>query len=428
MAKASRKVIRKQISCLMNKFTQHYIDSLDEEDCVVYEKRMQGWLSEIRSADYIVYNELILDDNIDVDAVTAVKEANEEYISKIDRMTEKLKKRKGSLIVPVFAATVPGNVNAMKGTKLKLPNVELPEFHADESKDKLTCQVFFNQFESQLTGYNLDQTTLYSLLKSKLKGKALAMVESLSLVNQSYTEARKLLLEAFSQIVPVQFNAVRKLLNLKMSQGDSLTYFSDFRKVFVSLDELNIDLEIIKQYIVWEGMSQAMQDCLVQVTGETYPDCNLIRDKYMLASNRFEANKSKKKSSKVEVSSNAVALEPSKQKPKPKQEKQSSSFVPFCRLCKSQEHVSWKCSKFVTAQDRIKELNRLKSCTKCASNKHSSYKCDFPFNKKCSYCGLKHFNWLCVSNENQNSNSNKAYSKRAIAPGGADSSDPLTKE
>lgn len=262
-----------------------------------------------------------------------------------------------------------------------------------------------------LTGYNLDEVSKFSLLQSKLGGNALAMVESLDLVYQSYAEARTLLLDTFELVTPVQFNAVEQMVKIKMRNNNSIGFFADFRKVMVRFKNLKVDLEVVMQYFLWSGMTTEMQEALVQVTGETYPDLNQILDKYKIASHRFEAMKSKNpKKDKINTSANAMSINQAQtanaksknnniNKSRPKQKAGPPSKGkggPFCKFCKSESHAPWDCKKFISPKDRIDELNRLGHCVKCAGASHTADNCKTNYHKECKSCGQKgHFTWLC---------------------------------
>lgn len=438
---ASRGIVRGQITKLANRLDSALLATLTELNIKVYLKRLAKWSVEMDSYDVLVIDAALDEDNPNLDDITALKEENEEYGDKILIMTTELETQLLSLSAAVPLNQTLGNAKNVTGTRLKLPPVDLPEFHGDEAEDKLPCSIFFDQLESQLNSYNLDQAGKFSVLKTKLKGKALSMVESLARVKKSYIEAKRLLLDTFNQIVPGQFRAIKNLLNVQMTHGDSVTYFADLRKAFVDLDELKIDLQIIKQYIAWNGMSRPMQECLVQITGETFPNCQQIEDKYMQASNRFEASKIPKKSTKVEVTSQAVALKtPNKNsKTTPKQGNKPKSASLNCRVCRTMDHPTWACPKFCTAKDKIQELNRLNLCTRCVGNNHSSNECSYTFYKKCYYCNDSHYSWLCTKCQNRN-NSGKTKSKQSnnsqgssnvssnTDSGSADSSGPLVKD
>merc|ERR1712105_150962 len=95
--------------------------------------------------------------------------------------------------------------NAPRHSRIKLPVLELPEFWADEHKDRLTCKRFFENFEHLTRSYNLNETERFNLLERQCKGRAKAMISSLNAVNQTYTLAKEILIEAFDNELPQKF-------------------------------------------------------------------------------------------------------------------------------------------------------------------------------------------------------------------------------
>ena len=70
---------------------------------------------------------------------------------------------------------------------LKIPQVPLPKFHghADETLSK-----FIREFEQIIQKFNLSNYDKLLLLKQKIVGSALAVVESLESINQTFTDAK----------------------------------------------------------------------------------------------------------------------------------------------------------------------------------------------------------------------------------------------
>lgn len=407
VSKSTIQVVRGQISKNYKKLNPFFVDSLTKEKSVAELKKIQIWLLEIQEADAVVLNDALSQSTVDTDAICAMKDKNEEYIEIISIMINRLEERIANLTVPLLvpgqAATLSGGLAAPARSNFKLPDIPLPEFHADDDKDKISCRVFFDQFEAQLKTHVLEQSVWFSLLKSRLRGKALKLVVALATVKQCYQEAKTLLLDAFDSIVPMQFRAIERFLKLKMANNDPVSYWADLRQSIVNMQELNCDLAMMYQYVAWHGMNRPMQDCLVQVTSETYPSYALIDSQFMIASQRYVASKVHNKPTKVETSSQAIALPLKKNKSNSNKGKKGKTAEHFtCRLCKTDEHANWSCTKFATAREKITELTKRKWCTQCQNPDHKVSDCKFKFNKTCSNCGGRHFSWLCINKTSQN--------------------------
>jgi hypothetical protein len=148
-----------------------------------------------------------------------------------------------------------------------------------------------------------------------------------------------------------------------------------------------------------------LQDNLINLSHKSYPDVNEIRASYLVASQRFENQKSKKsnKDSMATVNVNASQL---KTDSVSKINKNSISKNKFsCSFCSSTEHKNAKCSKYSTPKsknDRIRELN---ICFLCFKNGHASRTCTFKLNNNCYKCSRKHWGYLCEAVASQPSKS-----------------------
>lgn len=84
-------------------------------------------------------------------------------------------------------------------TKLKLPEIPLPEF-CDRKGETLNS--FLVCFEGIINKYNLFAYKKYVFLKWQLEGEPLTLVNSLEESKQSYLYAKELLKQAFVVTLP----------------------------------------------------------------------------------------------------------------------------------------------------------------------------------------------------------------------------------
>lgn len=413
LAKRAKKLVRSETTKLYNILKPDFVKKLDRDTNNYYIDRVDSYLVEINRCDAIIIAPLMEDDTVDDDEILALRtDTDDNYKRKVSIMRSRLLNNLSTIASSSVQSTTPppssGTTNPITGAKLKLPQIDLPSYQADNKIDKLTCRKFFDKMESKLKGYNLDEDAKFSVLMTSLGGRALSMVESLEVASQSYSEAKDLLLDTFEIVTPVQFNVIEKLLKIRMVKNDSIGFFAEFRKLLVSMKDLSIDLDIVIQYLMWNGITKEMQEALVQVTGETYPDLNLIKTKYTKASHRFEAllmEKPKKESFKTSTHSVSFNETPkakptspkSKTKARPKNKGKAKQNVKlYCRCCNVDDHATWNCKKFLSPRDKINELNKLGFCTKCSANTHKANECKTFIKFKCRNCGQKnHREWLC---------------------------------
>ena len=90
--------------------------------------------------------------------------------------------RKIDSILEMLVKQQNGNYNR---NKLRAPELVLPEFHGEVK----TYRSFKDMFHLAVKDIEMTNTQLFVLLKSKLKGKALQAIDSLTINDENYTRA-----------------------------------------------------------------------------------------------------------------------------------------------------------------------------------------------------------------------------------------------
>ena len=301
-----------------------------------------------------------------------------------------------SFLNPNYASNNNSNV-------LKPPVAPLPTF-SDKEGDSLFN--FFHSFESVIEKYSYSSYEKFILLKDRVSGRALALINSLEHNKQSYEDAKNLLMEALASPTTQKFETLDKLVNLKLPYDkDPYLYASEFRVIQESIGTLKIDVNFIIQYFIWKGMNQTLQNQFISITNVNRPSLELINTHLFAALERCQSMSKKyieRKSHSKDLSTSANAINISQN---------NNKFKP-CSLCGIEsDHPIYKCSKFSTPQSKIDKLLELKGCKLCSYLNHETKNCKFNFKNRCSRCNGKHFSFLCISSS-KSSGEDKGKSKQ----------------
>ena len=307
-------------------------------------------------------------------------------------------------------------------TKLRQPVIPLPKF---ESKSGESIERFLRNFEAVVSENNYEDYPKFLLLKQQVSGRASYLINSLETSKQSYKEAKALLESALASPLNLKFEAIQRLVDLKLSyETDPYYFISEFRIIRESFTSLKIDMNMILQFFIWNAMNDTFRNQVINITLDNKPSLDDIEthffeatERYLVATKKFNERKSKmhEKSKSSSKSNTIMAVNISSDKPS------VSGFRP-CSLCSKEDrfadHPLYKCTRFETPLDKAEELKRLKGCTKCGYLSHEESSCRFRFNSKCRNCRQYHFSFLCQNQQGSTSehkNGKKEVKKKSEA-------------
>ena len=289
--------------------------------------------------------------------------------------------------------------------KISMPQLPLPKYSHGEGED-LTR--FLSEFEQVIDKYHLSEFEKYIYLKNQVANEPATLLESLDSADRSYTSAKTLLQDAFASEVVRKFNAIKDLSKLKFEVGDDpYRYISTMRQITQTFDSLNIGVNDVMRYFIWNGFNDLMKSQLIAITNNNRPTLNEIHRNIFDATERYLGVLKNTSSSstyktkfnhksipnvKVETSANAVAINDSHKLRKPKSK--------YCSLCSTKEdscsdHSTFECPVYTTVAAKIDRLKELGGCFKCGNTNHYASKCRFRFDQKCRNCSKFHFHYLC---------------------------------
>lgn len=282
---------------------------------------------------------------------------------------------------------------------LRSPIAPLPKYSSSDTEDLVR---FFEEFEDTISKFSYPEYDKLLLLKQQISGRALVLVNSLEADKQGYTFAKKLLLKALASEDTQKFNVIRQLSKLNLDYStDPYDFISKVRLIIERVRKLNVNVDEILRYFIWEGMNEHFKNQLVQITNNAKPSLDEITDKFFEATERYlgqqkQAKISRKQGFKevysVNTDATGLAIDVHYNK--------SKNFKP-CSLCSKQDnkeanHPIFKCPVFVSAKSKVDKLNHFNGCIKCSNLNHDSKKCRYKFNARCKHCSEWHFSFLCL--------------------------------
>ena len=287
----------------------------------------------------------------------------------------------------ILEMLVQDRAKSFQPNRLRVPELILPEFHGEIKAYKS----FKDMFNLAIKDMDLSNTQLFVLLKSKLKGKALETIESLTLNDENY-------LRAWSAL-DTCFNNKRRLMDDCFEYVQSL----DYKLEHANTDSIvNFHHKFRNLATNFEGLKTTINDWLLRVTLEKLPV--IIRE-------NFETFLGTKKQTLPTIDTFTEFMDiqahvyrgntaPKDNTYNPKQTSQSTTKIhatmdyadkkPYCLICKGQHFVA-ECSQFLSSNDQSSLIRHHKVCIYCLRHKFD-YKnpCKSRNFLKCDKCLGKH--------------------------------------
>ena len=244
-----RGFIRRQITDIYN-FCQLDISTAERTKILTKITKLKSLQIDIKD-----YNDKILE----IDFAGCTDDSKwETELSLIDDYNDKV--IEALLIMEGAVATVSPNTNISQNLstdpsnrKLRPPVAPLPSYSGSDGE---SLDQFLVSFEAVVGNYDYSSYEKFILLKQQLSGRASIIIKSLETNKQSYEDAKNLLTLALASPNTQRFDAMQRLINLKMnSTADPYVFASEVRVIQESFKNLKIDTDFVLQFFIWRSMN-----------------------------------------------------------------------------------------------------------------------------------------------------------------------------
>ena len=217
-----------------------------------------------------------------------------------------------------------------------------------------------------------------------------------------------LLEKAFHYKINAKNDVIKKLSQLELgTHGDPYTFIGEVRTITSACESLQITVDDIQQYFVWQGLNPKFQEHLVHITNKSNPSIGEILEHFFEGTNRYlKSNPSQgnQKFGKKEYVKNSDASEPnispSRTTSMAVNVRAGKGGEVYCSLCKSDnrksDHNLRSCDFYDTPSKKVNKLKSINGCIKCSYASHCTKNCKFNFRSNCRNCDMPHMTFLCL--------------------------------
>ena len=124
-----------------------------------------------------------------------------------------------------------------------------------------------------------------------MSNEPLVLVKSLEAGNETYESAKTLLQQAFASRLSQQYEAIRRLSEMKLlAGGDPYKYVDDMRLLTESFNSLQVDANLVLQYFFWSGINTDMKREITHIANKNRPSLDEINANIFYAFVRYLAS------------------------------------------------------------------------------------------------------------------------------------------
>ena len=292
-----------------------------------------------------------------------------------------------------FDSSMPRMGETFSGNKLKLPQVELP-FFGNKKGENLSK--FLKTFEAIVEKHKLSSFEKFVHLQKQLSNAPKILVDSLDVDQHSFEIAKELLKEAFDSIDKSKDEIISALANLNLpSHEQPYNYIGQMRTIISAFKSLNVTVDDILRYFVWNGFNREFQSNVTNITNKCKPSLEEINACIFEATDRYlkQLNHSKyekENTNKLSKSKNSTVMAINITD-------KSKVFYVLCVADKKQsDHQLRSCPVYDSPKNKFDKLRKIKACVKCSFANHEANNCKFKFKSNCRNCNGSHMTFLCM--------------------------------
>ena len=430
-----RGTVKRKITILVNKLQEKYDDSsLTTSVCQHGLSEIEKELENLKKFDEDI-NKIIVNHDLETLAETFyIEELNSQvdFPMKVNSNLHSLQefmKKENSTVDHDSNKGILDLMAQMHNSEGRPPPLECGTFNGKE-KDKFAFNNFLNQFNIVIgQKRHLSKSTKLAYLIGYLRDYALSIVKHLSISDDNYEVAVKMLKQEFLDqnfiINETYKNIMLATPNLSSDPDYSSvkTYLNEIRAYIYELKAQGIDLLVkdsaglsLISHLIFNKLPAEVKGEFIHYLGESYPKLTDVFENYHTVLAILSQTKSVKPKQPI-IKSNP----PKYYGAKPKVEKlkfkettpQKSTLQNFkvtnkklsCKLCGCDKHSLGQCQDFKSYQSKVDRLRELTLCIRCGGSGHDENKCYGKQGKlrfPCKVCNTReHFTALCPLSDHE---------------------------
>ena len=279
-------------------------------------------------------------------------------------------------------------------TKPRLPKITLPRFNGEVTK----WNTFWDSFNSAIhTNTDIANIDKFNYLKSLIEGPAARAIQGLTLTNDNYETAIKILEERFGkrqQIVSAHMDELLKIPSCTSDKLDTLRLVYDKISVHTrGLATLGISADQYGSLLIPVIMSKLPSEIRLQIARNTTQDVWKIDELLGIIKKEVEAREA---SERIKADQHVRQQSSKWQGHKPTAgsflSKDDQNYTVRCAYCK-ELHYSASCTKVTDPEKRQDILRNTNRCFNCLRVGHRVFNCQS--SKGCRHCKQKHHQSIC---------------------------------
>ena len=176
----------------------------------------------------------------------------------------------------------------------KLPEIPLPFY--SHTKNEI-IEEFITRFETILCRSPLNDLEKFSYLEQQLSGEPLELIRSLHGVDRSYTEAKDLLLRAFSSPTLQKFDIIKRLVSPNARiPSDTYKFIGEMRSIIALFKTCDIQIELVLKYFIWNALPENFKNQFIHIVNKNIPSLADIENHIFEAAERYSHSSKSTKS------------------------------------------------------------------------------------------------------------------------------------
>lgn len=396
-ALTKKRVQKAQLTKLDNKVIS---DDFDIKELDICDQKLKDIITELNECfDYLFEN----GQDSDIDTYASEQEQVFDIRDQIEYKLNKMKKKDDSKESPLLTN---------RCTTVRLPKISLPIFSGSlhewlSFKDIFIATIHQN---NELSG-----SMKLQYLKSSLKGDALRIIQSISVVDANYDLAWSLLEDRYSNKREQVYAHLKRFMSIQNIQHENpnaiLSLIDISSECLRSLEILDQKIDSFSSIMLCYTLSQKL-DANTKLWWERH----LKKDELP----NMEAFKEflKEHARTLNSSNNNVKRNyPPRVLSIVSESSEKKSYK--CVLCHADNHTVSKCGKYqkMSVQERVAMVKKLKLCFNCLLSNHNVKVCHSNFS--CFKCKKRHHSSLCFGNQSDSApqfRSNNSTNTKTITP------------